>query len=90
MVSHFFAENFNTIGIIGVALVLIAYFFLQIDKLPQDSITYSLLNLIGSVFILISLHYSWNLASFIIEISWLLISIFGLIKAIYLYSSNIK
>lgn len=86
MLSHFLATQFNTIGIIGVILVLLAYFLLQIDKLPQDSIIYSLLNLIGSIFILISLFYTWNLASFIIEISWLAISIFGLSKAIYLYT----
>ena len=83
MLSHFFAKQFNVIGIMGVVLVLGAYLLLQIDKLSQNSITYSLLNLIGSVLILISLLYTWNLASFVIEIAWLLISVFGLGKAIF-------
>ena len=83
--AHFFATQFNVIGIIGVVLVLIAYLLLQIDKLSQDSITFSLLNFVGSIFILTSLYFSWNLPSGIIEIAWLLISFFGLNKAIYLY-----
>ncbi len=83
--GHFVAANFNVIGIIGVVFVLLAYLLLQIDKLQQDSITYSALNLVGSVFILISLYYTWNLASGIIEIAWLLISLFGISKAIYLH-----
>jgi len=36
----------------------------------------------GALLILISLYFSFNLASFIIEIAWLLISIFGLFKAL--------
>ncbi|AKQ33599.1 CBU_0592 family membrane protein [Candidatus Coxiella mudrowiae] len=80
---RFLSEEFNIIGISGVLLVLLAYCLLQMNKLNQSSITYSLLNFIGSGFILISLYFSWNLASGIIEIAWLLISLFGLTKAIY-------
>lgn len=83
MLADFFAHYFNAIGITGVALVLVAYFLLQIDRLNQDHISYSLTNLVGSGFILISLLYTWNLSSFIIEIFWLAISLFGLIKSIY-------
>lgn len=83
MISGFFANNFNAIGIAGVILIILAYFLLQIDRLTQDHISYSLLNLIGALFLLISLFYTWNLASVIIEIFWLAISLFGLIKAIH-------
>jgi hypothetical protein len=88
MLASFFAKEFNTIGIIGVVMVLVAYLLLQIDKLPQGSITFSLLNFVGSIFILVSLYFTWNLASGIIEIAWLIISLFGLIKAIYFYYRN--
>ena len=84
MVAHFLARQFNTIGIIGVILVLLAYLLLQLDRLGQDSILYSLMNLIGSVLILVSLYFAWNLASGVIEIAWFLISMFGLSKAVYL------
>lgn len=53
------------------------------NKINQKGITYSFLNFIGSGFILISLYFSWNLASGIIEIAWILISLFGLTKAVY-------
>lgn len=80
---QFLSEAFNIIGISGVLMVLLAYCLLQMNKLNQTSISYSLLNFIGSGFILISLYFSWNLASGIIEIAWFLISLFGLTKAIY-------
>lgn len=84
MIKIFFNSYFNIIGIMGVVLVLMAYFFLQINKLNQSAFLYSLLNFFGSVLILISLCYTWNLASGIIEICWLLISLFGCSKAIFL------
>lgn len=88
MIAHFLAKQFNVIGMIGVVLVLVAYLLLQIDKLSQDSITFSLFNFIGSICILISLYFTWNLASGVIEIAWLIISFFGLSKAIYLYAKK--
>lgn len=75
--------EFNIIGLSGVILILSAYCLLQMNKINQKGITYSFLNFIGSGFILISLYFSWNLASGIIEIAWILISLFGLTKAVY-------
>ncbi|WP_264769697.1 CBU_0592 family membrane protein [Coxiella burnetii] len=81
---HYNALEINTIGIIGVVLVLLAYFLLQINKINQNRVVYSLMNLLGSGLILISLYFTWNLPSGIIEFAWLLISLLGLIKVIYL------
>jgi len=75
---------YDIIGIIGVGFVLISYLLLQIDRIEPKSVSYSLLNLVGAFLILISLYFTFNLASFIIEIAWLLISAYGLIKAIRL------
>jgi len=69
-------------GIIGVSLIVIAYFLLQINKLSSNSLIFSLLNFFGSFLILISLFDEWNLPSFIIEIFWMLISLIGIIKAL--------
>lgn len=85
MFADFLAKEFNIIGMIGVAMVLVTYFLLQIDKLSQDSISFSLFNSLGSIFILVSLYFTWNLASGVIEIFWLLISAFGLVKSIILW-----
>ena len=69
-------------GIIGVTLIVIAYFLLQINKLSSQSLMFSILNFFGSFLILISLFDEWNLPSFIIEIFWMLISLIGIIKAL--------
>lgn len=80
---HMVDVGSNIIGLAGVFMVLIAYFFLQIEKMSADTITYSVLNLVGSIFILFSLCYHWNLSSFVIEIAWLAISLYGLVRSIY-------
>jgi len=73
---------FVFLGIVGVSLIIIAYFLLQINKLSSQSLMFSLLNFIGSFLILISLFDEWNFPSFIIEIFWMLISLIGIIKAL--------
>lgn len=70
----------DIIGIIGVAIVVVTYFLLQSEKIDSKSFLYSFLNAFGSLLIMYSLLYNWNLASFIIEIFWILISLYGLKK----------
>lgn len=73
--------NFSDlIGLLGVTIILISYFLLQIDRLSSKSSMYSMLNLVGAIFLLISLYYNWNLPSVIIEIFWIAISVYGLVK----------
>jgi hypothetical protein len=70
----------DVVGIVGVAMVLATYFLLQSEKIDSKGFLYSFLNLLGALLIVYSLLYSWNLASFIIEFFWILISIYGLKK----------
>ena len=70
----------DAIGIIGVAIVVATYFLLQSEKIDSKGFLYSFLNAFGSLLIMYSLLYNWNLASFIIEIVWVLISLYGLKK----------
>ena len=70
------------LGIIGVACIIIAYFLLQYGKLRADDMRYPVTNLTGSILILLSLIHAWNLPSFVIEICWIMISLFGIIKII--------
>jgi len=72
---------YDILGISGVVIILIAYLFLQLGKLSVLDWRYSAANAIGAILILISLFFSFNLASFIIEVAWLLISLFGLFRA---------
>lgn len=70
----------NAIGILGVILLLIAYFLLQVDKILSSDYIYTGLNLVGSLLILYSLFYAWNLPAVIIETAWAIISIIGIVR----------
>jgi hypothetical protein len=67
------------VGIIGTLLVLLAFFLLQARKLHGNGWMFQLLNAIGAAAIIVSLFYAFNLASMVLEIAWLLISIYGLV-----------
>lgn len=70
----------DIIGISGVTMVLLSYFFLQIGKVSSNDLSYSVINLVSSVMIIVSLLENWNLASVIIEIAWFLISCYGVYR----------
>ena len=70
----------DIVGIVGVALVLTAYCLIQTNKIDSDAMSFSVVNLIGSILILYSLFFHWNLASVIIEVAWITISIGGIIR----------
>ena len=68
-------------GAVGVVLVLGTYLLLQLERLDARHMTYALLNALGSLFILVSLVYNFNLSAFAIEAAWLVISVFGMVMA---------
>lgn len=72
----------NEIGLLGVVIVLFAYLMLQLGRMSARELRYSFTNLIGSVLILVSLYYHLNIASLVIEIAWLVISLYGVFKAL--------
>lgn len=66
-------------GLIGVALVLLAYFLLQARKLHGNAMPYQLMNALGALGVLVSLVFGkFNLSAFLLELAWLLISIYGI------------
>ena len=67
-------------GNVGVALMVVVYSLLQMGKLRLNDFSYSLVNVIGAALVLISLLYRFNLSAFLVEVFWLLSSLFGLIK----------
>ena len=73
---------YDSLGIFGVLCILVAYLALQLEKLDSKSASYSLLNAIGAALILLSLYVDFNLSAALMESAWLLISIFGLFKAL--------
>ena len=75
----------DAIGMTGTLLVVAAYYLLQLEKLRPRGLTYNLMNLIGAILLLISLSYTFNLASVVIEIFWIGAALIGLWK---LYQSR--
>ncbi len=71
---------YDILGTLGVAVIIIAYILLQIGRLRSEQLAYSFLNAIGAFLILVSLYYSFNFPSFVVEFFWLLISLFGIGK----------
>ena len=59
---------FNSVGILGVGLVTIAYLLQQLGKINLSDYSYLCLNLLGAAALAISLMWNWNLPSFIIQI----------------------
>jgi hypothetical protein len=72
----------DLVGNIGVFLILLSYVLLQLEKLKSTQLVYSAFNAIGAILVLVSLAFTFNLSSFIIEVFWLIISFFGLFKAL--------
>jgi len=81
MITTLFYDFFpDVIGCFGAIIILLAYFLLQTRKLKPESFTYSILNFFGALMLLFSLLYTWNLPAVIIEVAWILISLFGFIS----------
>ena len=69
----------DIIGLSGVALLLVTYALLQADRIDPKGFWYSFNNLIVAILVTVSLIYTPNLASIVIEIFWFIISLYGLI-----------
>ncbi len=63
------------LGNIGVFLIILTYFLLQIRKLSSESLLYSVLNALGASLIVVSLLFDFNLSAFIVEAFLVIISL---------------
>lgn len=73
---------YDILGTLGVGIIVLTYILLQLENIRSEQVLYSLLNAVGALLILISLYYSFNLPSFIVEFFWLLISLFGIARSL--------
>ncbi len=65
-------------GTLGAALILLAYGLQQTGRLTASQLPYPLLNAGGALLVLHSLLQAFNLAAFLLELAWLLLSLYGL------------
>ncbi len=71
---------YDILGTLGVAIIIITYVLLQIERVRSDQLIYSVLNAVGAALILVSLYFDFNFPSLVVEFFWLLISLFGIGK----------
>ena len=52
---------------------------LQLDKIDPKGFWYSFNNLIVAILVTVSLVYTMNIASMVIEVFWFIISVYGIV-----------
>ena len=72
----------DLVGVAGVFCIVATYFLSQIGRMRVDQPLYPAINGLGALLILFSLTHTFNFASFVIEIFWLLISAIGLWRSL--------
>ncbi len=68
---------YDFVGNLGIIMVLGTYLAIQMGKMNAQQLSYLLWNGFGAILIMISLFFAFNLSSFLIELAWLGISLFG-------------
>jgi len=68
------------IGNIGVAVIILSYLALQLERIDSRSYLFCTLNGAGAAMIILSLMFEFNLSAFIVEAFWFLISLLGIIR----------
>lgn len=67
------------IGFTGVALLIVTYALLQLERIDPKGFWYSFNNMIVAILVSVSLWYTPNLASWVIEFFWFIISVYGIV-----------
>jgi len=70
----------DVLGNIGVLLILLSYLLLQLGRARPDSLGFSLANATGALCILVSLTQEFNLSAFLMEATWLAVSLYGIAR----------
>jgi len=81
-IALFFAELnlFDTFGLLGFAGYLAGFGALQFGLLDGNGKTYAWINVIAASFVLISLYEAFNLASALIQVSWIIVGYVGIVR----------
>lgn len=80
---------FDIAGFAGVGLYVGSYAALQTGFLRGDSYAYALVNGVAAACVLISLAEAFNLSSAIIQATWIVISLFGIIR-LYIINRRLR
>lgn len=73
---------YDAIGMISVLCFLGSYAGMQLGYLRCSSFFYSFCNFIGAIGVLFSISQHFTLAVTVIQISWAIMSLYGMLKAL--------
>lgn len=73
---------YDVAGLLGSAMVLLAFFLLQAGRLSGTGLAYQLLNLFGAAGVLLSLLGGFNPAVLVLEGTWVLVSAYGIARSL--------
>ncbi len=72
---------YDWVGFAGTFMILAAFFLLQAGRLQGRGLAYQLLNLLGAGGVLVSLWGKFNAPVFVLELAWMLISVYGIARS---------
>ncbi|MEO9823223.1 MAG: hypothetical protein ABJF50_02270 [Paracoccaceae bacterium] len=72
--------SFQLIGVVGFVVYVFAFGRVQFGWLDGNSATYSALNVLAASLVAISLFAEFNLSSALIQGSWIIIGLVGILK----------
>ncbi|WP_296420669.1 CBU_0592 family membrane protein [Pseudooctadecabacter sp.] len=70
---------FDVIGVLGFALYVVNYALLTFNKITSQSHLYFWLNLAAASLVLVSLTQAFNLASVLIQLFWIALSLAAIV-----------
>lgn len=73
---------YDIVGLAGTVMILLGFFLLQAGRLRGTGLTYQLLNLFGAAGVLVSLLGTFNLSVFLLELAWIGVSAFGIVRSL--------
>lgn len=75
-------DIFEIAGIGGFFCYMGSYSLLQLGKISGNGISYSVLNMLAALFILVSLSDSFNFGSALVQTAWITLSVLGICRAL--------
>ena len=73
---------YDLFGALGALGILLAFAGVQTGRLSPHRPTALWLNLVGASLVMVSLIGYWNLATFLLEVAWIVVALYGLAKLV--------
>jgi len=84
-VSSFYVDALLQVsGLLGVAVYLVSYALLPLGLIRGAGYAYAVMNLLAAAFVLASLTQAFNLASALVQVFWIAISLIGIGRLLWL------